>query len=119
MADTPDYIFDLDELAALFPDKDRRKFLGENCRALFKIDVWASCGGALSQPVPHKSVALLPPPLLVGGCRPSRGALASPTLPFTWFFTPARILGAQVRRAFCAQDVPKPGCRNRKTSLHL
>jgi predicted TIM-barrel fold metal-dependent hydrolase len=36
---TPDYILDLDELAAMFPDKDRRKFLGDNCRELFKIDV--------------------------------------------------------------------------------
>jgi predicted TIM-barrel fold metal-dependent hydrolase len=35
---TPDYILDLDELAGLFPEADRRKFLGDNARTLFKID---------------------------------------------------------------------------------
>ena len=36
---TPDYILDLDELAGMFPDADRRRFLGDNARDLFKIDV--------------------------------------------------------------------------------
>jgi predicted TIM-barrel fold metal-dependent hydrolase len=36
---TPEYIYDLDELAGMFPDNERRKFLGDNCRALFKIEV--------------------------------------------------------------------------------
>ena len=36
---TPEYIHDLDELAGMFPDESRRKFLGDNCRELFKIDV--------------------------------------------------------------------------------
>ncbi|MEY2399135.1 MAG: uncharacterized protein QOJ00_2309 [Actinomycetota bacterium] len=35
---TPEYIFDLDELASMFPEGERRKFLGDNCRDLFKID---------------------------------------------------------------------------------
>ena len=35
---TPEYIDDLDVLAGMFPDKSRRKFLGDNCRELFKID---------------------------------------------------------------------------------
>jgi uncharacterized protein len=35
---TPDYILDLDQLAALFPEADRRRFLGDNARKLFKID---------------------------------------------------------------------------------
>jgi uncharacterized protein len=35
---TPDYIPDLEELAASFPDERRRAFLGDTCRALFKID---------------------------------------------------------------------------------
>ena len=35
---TPDYIKDLDELAGLFPAEGRRRFLGDNCRELFKID---------------------------------------------------------------------------------
>ena len=33
---TPEYILDLDELAGLFPDEGRRKFLGDNARELFK-----------------------------------------------------------------------------------
>jgi predicted TIM-barrel fold metal-dependent hydrolase len=36
---TPDYILDLDELAGMFPDSDRRRFLGDNCRQLFQIEV--------------------------------------------------------------------------------
>ena len=36
---TPEYIEDLDVLASMFPDESRRKFLGDNCRQLFKIDV--------------------------------------------------------------------------------
>ena len=36
---TAEYIHDLDELAGMFPDATRRKFLGDNCRELFKIDV--------------------------------------------------------------------------------
>ena len=36
---TPEYIEDLDVLAGMFPDESRRKFLGDNCRELFKIDV--------------------------------------------------------------------------------
>jgi len=37
---TPEYISDLDELAAAFTDKtDRRKFLGDNARELFHITV--------------------------------------------------------------------------------
>jgi predicted TIM-barrel fold metal-dependent hydrolase len=35
---TPEYIQDLDVLASMFPEKSRRKFLGDNCRQLFKID---------------------------------------------------------------------------------
>ncbi len=35
---TPEYIEDLDVLASMFPDESRRKFLGDNCRQLFKID---------------------------------------------------------------------------------
>jgi len=35
---TPDYILDLDELAGMFTDADRRRFLGDNARELFKID---------------------------------------------------------------------------------
>ncbi len=35
---TPEYIEDLDVLAGMFPDHSRRKFLGDNCRQLFKID---------------------------------------------------------------------------------
>ncbi len=34
---TPGYILDLDELAGLFPDEGRRRFLGDNVRELFKI----------------------------------------------------------------------------------
>jgi predicted TIM-barrel fold metal-dependent hydrolase len=36
---TPDYVLDLDELAGMFPEPDRRRFLGDNARELFKIDV--------------------------------------------------------------------------------
>ena len=37
---TPEYIYDLDELAGLFPgEADRRRFLGDNARELFKIAV--------------------------------------------------------------------------------
>jgi uncharacterized protein len=35
---TPEYINDLDELAGMFPEQDRRKFLGDNVRELFKIN---------------------------------------------------------------------------------
>jgi predicted TIM-barrel fold metal-dependent hydrolase len=35
---TPEYVTDLDELAGAFDETDRRKFLGDNARALFKID---------------------------------------------------------------------------------
>jgi predicted TIM-barrel fold metal-dependent hydrolase len=34
---TPDYIDDLDELAAAFPEESRRRFLGDNARDLFRI----------------------------------------------------------------------------------
>jgi predicted TIM-barrel fold metal-dependent hydrolase len=34
---TPEYLTDLTELAAAFPDADRRTFLGDNARALFGI----------------------------------------------------------------------------------
>jgi predicted TIM-barrel fold metal-dependent hydrolase len=34
---TPDYILDLDRLVGSFPEEDRRKFAGDNCRKLFKI----------------------------------------------------------------------------------
>ena len=34
---TPEYVLDLDELATMFPETDRRKFLGDNCRGLFGI----------------------------------------------------------------------------------
>jgi uncharacterized protein len=34
---TPEYVNDLNELAAAFPEGDRRKFLGDNARGLFKI----------------------------------------------------------------------------------
>ena len=36
---TPEYIHDLDELAASFPEADRRRFLGDNARELFGINV--------------------------------------------------------------------------------
>ena len=36
---TPEYVLDLDELASMFPEADRRKFLGDNCRELFGIPV--------------------------------------------------------------------------------
>ena len=37
---TPEYIFDLDELAGMFPEGTaRQQFLGDNTRTLFKIDV--------------------------------------------------------------------------------
>jgi predicted TIM-barrel fold metal-dependent hydrolase len=35
---TPEYVGDLDELAAAFPDAHRRQFLGDNVRQLFRID---------------------------------------------------------------------------------
>jgi uncharacterized protein len=35
---TPEYVGDLEELAAAFSDADRPKFLGDNARALFHID---------------------------------------------------------------------------------
>ena len=35
---TPEYIHDLNELVAAFPEADRRKFIGDNARALFKLD---------------------------------------------------------------------------------
>ena len=47
---TPEYIHDLDVLAGMFPDKSRRKFLGDNCRKLFKIDVTADGQSALRLP---------------------------------------------------------------------
>jgi predicted TIM-barrel fold metal-dependent hydrolase len=34
---TPEYLTDLTELAAAFPDADRRTFLGDNARSLFAI----------------------------------------------------------------------------------
>jgi predicted TIM-barrel fold metal-dependent hydrolase len=34
---TPEYIGDLDELARMFPDDRRQRFLGDNCRTLFRI----------------------------------------------------------------------------------
>jgi predicted TIM-barrel fold metal-dependent hydrolase len=34
---TPEYIDDLNELAGMFPDAERRKFLGDNARGLFGI----------------------------------------------------------------------------------
>ena len=36
---TPEYIGDLDELAAAVPDDHRAPFLGDNARALFGIEV--------------------------------------------------------------------------------
>ena len=36
---TPEYINDLDELAGMFTPDDRRKFLGDNARQLFALDV--------------------------------------------------------------------------------
>jgi predicted TIM-barrel fold metal-dependent hydrolase len=36
---TPEYVHDLDELATMFDDDDRAKFLGDNARELFKITV--------------------------------------------------------------------------------
>jgi predicted TIM-barrel fold metal-dependent hydrolase len=34
---TPEYVFDLDELASSFTDEDRAVFLGQNARDLFGI----------------------------------------------------------------------------------
>jgi uncharacterized protein len=34
---TPEYVHDLNELVAAFPEADRRKFIGDNARALFKL----------------------------------------------------------------------------------
>jgi predicted TIM-barrel fold metal-dependent hydrolase len=42
---TPDYIPDLEELAAEFPDTRRRAFLGDECRKLFKIDAGVKRNG--------------------------------------------------------------------------
>ncbi len=36
---TPEYVHDLDDLAAMFDDESRRQFLGDNARKLFKITV--------------------------------------------------------------------------------
>jgi uncharacterized protein len=36
---TPGYVKDLDELVGMFPEPDRRRFLGDNARALFDITV--------------------------------------------------------------------------------
>jgi uncharacterized protein len=36
---TPEYVGDLEELASAFPDARRRAFLGDNARALFRLDV--------------------------------------------------------------------------------
>ncbi len=36
---TPEYVDDLNELAGMFDDADRRRFLGDNARELFGIDV--------------------------------------------------------------------------------
>jgi len=36
---TPEYILDLDELAGMFAEADRSRFLGDNCRELFRIEV--------------------------------------------------------------------------------
>jgi len=34
---TPEYVHDLNELVGAFPEQDRRKFIGDNARALFKL----------------------------------------------------------------------------------
>ena len=34
---TPEYIHDLNELVAMFPEHHRRKFIGDNARELFKL----------------------------------------------------------------------------------
>ena len=34
---TPEYVHDLNELVESFPEQDRRKFIGDNARALFKL----------------------------------------------------------------------------------
>lgn len=34
---TPEYVEDLNELVAMFPEADRRKFVGDNARALFQL----------------------------------------------------------------------------------
>ena len=34
---TPEYVHDLNELVAMFPEQDRRKFVGDNARALFQL----------------------------------------------------------------------------------
>jgi uncharacterized protein len=36
---TPEYVTDLDELVGMFPERDRRRFLGDNARELFDITV--------------------------------------------------------------------------------
>ena len=35
---TPEYVTDLDGLAAAFDEPSRRQFLGDNARALYRID---------------------------------------------------------------------------------
>ena len=35
---TSEYILDLNELVAMFPEDQRRKFIGDNARALFKLE---------------------------------------------------------------------------------
>ena len=34
---TPEYVHDLNELVAMFPEQDQRKFIGDNARALFDL----------------------------------------------------------------------------------
>ena len=34
---TPEYIHDLNELVAMFPEDQRRAFIGDNARRLFKL----------------------------------------------------------------------------------
>lgn len=34
---TPEYVHDLNELVAMFPEADQRKFIGDNARALFQL----------------------------------------------------------------------------------
>lgn len=42
---TPEYVHDLNDLATMFPENDRRRFLGDNARELFDIDPAARVGG--------------------------------------------------------------------------
>jgi predicted TIM-barrel fold metal-dependent hydrolase len=46
---TPEYLHDLEALAAGFPEEGRPKFLGDNARALFDIPTTARAG---STPLP-------------------------------------------------------------------